>query len=76
MASEETFELEEGMVIAMGHSGQNESILFTGLTPSKLLFVSGVPVEKGQIQEDLFEKEPHFVTTGTHNPHKNANADY
>lgn len=75
MASEETFELEEGMVISMGNSEQNESILFTGLTPSKLLFVSGLPVEKAQIQEDMFEKEPHFVPTGTHNLHKDANAN-
>lgn len=75
MASEETFELEEGMVISMGHSGQSESILFTGLTPAKLLLVSGLPVEKAQIQEDMFEKEPHFVPTGTHDPHKHGNAN-
>lgn len=66
MAAEETFELEEGMVISMGYSGHTESLLFTGLTSAKLLFVSGHPMKKEQPQEDLFERAPRFVPVGTH----------
>jgi redox-sensitive bicupin YhaK (pirin superfamily) len=65
MTAEETFELEEGMAIAMAFSEYNESVVFTGLTCAQLIFVSGQPVQETQPVQGIFGREPHLVPAGT-----------
>jgi redox-sensitive bicupin YhaK (pirin superfamily) len=46
MTTEETFELEDGMVISMACSENNEPIRFTGLTAAEVFLVSGQPIRE------------------------------
>lgn len=66
MAADETFEIEEGMVMAMAHSHSDETIVFTGLAASQLLFVSGLPVHEIHPTQEMSGREPHLVPSGTH----------
>lgn len=68
--ADETFELEEGMVMAMAHSQSGESIVFTGLATSQVLFVSAQPVHEIRPSKEIIGREPHLVPTGTHDPAK------
>lgn len=65
MTSEETFELDEGMVISMAYSDYNESIRFTALTASELIFISGEPVQENLPSRKIQGREPHLIPAGS-----------
>lgn len=65
MTAEETFEMEEGMVIAMSFSEYNEPIVFKGMAAAQLLFVSGEPLQQTQPLHGVLGKKPHLVSAGS-----------